>query len=237
MAELGIDSMIVKEFKIEDLKLHYFIGINQIEIDIRKILEVNNITDQKELPDLIFSKIETLQNNFSNVIIQITNNKYILNQDHIFTAGYYLQKAFLQNLNISNKRNIEFILYLSANRQISKGFEAFGITDIDLKKHNLITCIISPINNIGEINRKILLSLNAYEIDITINDQSIEKFNRIKEFYEISENQIASVLKSYGIYKINEEHLYNNLNAKFLAVHDLLCEKMALLNIERAKIS
>ncbi|MFX1315663.1 MAG: KEOPS complex subunit Cgi121 [Promethearchaeota archaeon] len=228
--------MIIKEFQIEDLNLHYFIGINQIEIDLNKILELNNITDQKELPDLIFTKIETLQNNFSNVIIQIINNKYILNQDHIFTAGYYLQKAFLQNLNISNKRNIEFMLYLSANRQISKGFEAFGITDIVLEKRNLITCIISPINNIDEINRNILLNLNAYEIDITINNQSIEKFNRIKRFYEISENQIASVLKSYGIYKINEEQLYDNLNALFLAVHDLLCEKMALLNLERAKV-
>ena len=41
--------MIVKEFNIEDLNLHYFIGINQIEIDIRKILEVPFLEEIKAI--------------------------------------------------------------------------------------------------------------------------------------------------------------------------------------------
>lgn len=228
--------MIVKEFKIKDLNLHYFVGINQIRIDLKKFLEINKITDEKKAEDLIFDKIEAIQNKFLNSTIQLIKSKYILNQDHIFTAGYYLQKAFLQNLNISNKRNIEIFLYLSTNRQISKGIDAFGITDIDLKKNNLISCIISSVNNLKEINNNILLNLNAYEIDITINDQSVEKFNMIQNFYEISNKQLSSILKSYGVHNFNEKQLDYVLNVMYMALHDLLCEKMALLNTEKLKV-
>lgn len=228
--------MIIQEFKIKDLNLHYFIGINQIRIDLKKFCETNKISDEKKAENLIFNKIEVLQNKFLNSTVQLINNNYILNQNHIFTAGYYLQKAFLQNLNISNKRNIEIFLYLSTSRQISKGIAAFGITDIDLKKSNVISCIISFVNNLKEINNNILQILNAYQVDITINDQSIQKFKDIQKFYEISNKQLASALRSYGIHKFNEKQLVHNLNIVYMALHDLICEKMALLNIEKLKI-
>ncbi|MFX0042658.1 MAG: KEOPS complex subunit Cgi121 [Candidatus Hodarchaeota archaeon] len=227
--------MIVKEFNIKDLNLHYYIGINQIRIDLKKFLEINKIIDENKAEDLIFNKIETIQNKFLGSTIQLIKREYILNQDHIFTAGYFLQKAFLQKLNISNKRNIEIFLYLSTNRQISKGLDAFGITDIDLKKNDLISCIISSENNLKDINNSILLNLNAYEMDITINDQSVEKFNTIQNFYEISNKQLSSILKSYGIPASNEKQLDYSLNSMYMALYDLLCEKMALLNTEKLK--
>jgi tRNA threonylcarbamoyladenosine modification (KEOPS) complex Cgi121 subunit len=227
--------MIIKEFKIKDLNLHYFIGINQIRINFKKFLEINKITDENKAEDLIFNKIEAIQNKFLNSTIQLIKSKYILNQDHIFTAGYFLQKAFLQNLNISNKRNIEIFLYLSTNRQISKGIDAFGITNIDLNKNNLISCIISSVNNLKEINNNILLNLNAYEVNITINYQTVEKFHLIQNFYENSNKQLSSSFKSYGVHTFNEKHLDYNLNAMYMALYDLLCEKMALLNTEKLK--
>jgi hypothetical protein len=72
-------------------------------------------------------------------------------------------------------------------------------------------------------------------MDITINDQSFEKFNTIQNFYEISNKQLSSVLKSYGIHISNEKQLDYSLNSMYMALYDLLCEKMALLNTEKLK--
>ena len=170
-----------------------------------------------------------------NSIIQIFNDKYIINQDHVFTACYYVQKAFLHNINISKKANIELFLYLAANRQITPSIEAFGVSEINLEKKILSFCIISPNDNILEINKTLIKNLEAEKIYLTLNDKTIEKFNRIKNYFEINDNQIMSVLKSYGL-KVKDITLMNgSLDNHFLALNDLIYEKMALLSLEKVK--
>ncbi|MFX1530222.1 MAG: KEOPS complex subunit Cgi121 [Promethearchaeota archaeon] len=229
--------MIVKDFYIEGMDLRYFVGINQIKLDINQFLKVNSITNEQEALNRVFDIIEELQNNNKESTIQFLKNKYVLNQDHLFMACYYMQKAFLLKTNISNKKNIELLLYLSTSRQISKGIETFGIEYNDLKQGNTIICIISPKNNIDEINNEILQILHAKEINLTIDNLTVKKIKSIIDNYEISDLQIKSVLNSYGNKNYNITDYINNLEPFSLAIFDLLCEKMALLNIEKTKIN
>ena len=125
--------MIVRNFYIEAMELRYFIGINQIKFDLNQFLKANSIDDEEEALNYVFNIIEELQEKNKESTIQFISDKYVLNQDHIFIACYYMQKAFFHKTHISNKKNIELLLYLSTSRQISKGFESFGIDYYDLK--------------------------------------------------------------------------------------------------------
>jgi len=225
--------LIIKEFTIEVLNLHFFAGINQIKISLDQIIDLNEIQNNEQTLNQFFKIIEEIQNKNKHSVIQFIKDNYILNDDHIFMACYNLQKAFQQKINISSKKKIELLLYLAANRQISKSIEAFGIDSSDLNKANCIYCIISPINNLNKINDEIIQSLNGIDTELTINNQSLTKFNAIKDFFKISEDQINSVLKSYGIGITKTEF---NLNSKFLALNDLIYEKMAILSLENIKI-
>jgi len=216
--------MIKKNFYINDLNLKYLVGINQIHIRLEISL------------DFLFNLIEKIQNDYKGSLVQFFTDKYVLNQDHIFMACYYVQKAFINKINISNKKNIEFLLYLATKRQIKNAIEAFGIKNSDLKSGNINYSIVSNENNLNKINEEILQTLEATEIEITLNEQSIKKFNQIKSYFEISNNQINAVLNSYGVNEVSNELISNNLDSLFLALNDLICEKMALLSLEKINV-
>ena len=226
-------SLIVKEFNIEKLKLHFFVGINQIKMNLDEFLDFYNVKNEKEILDHFFKLTEKIQNKHENSVVQFVKEKYILSSDHIYMACYNLQKAFQHNINISNKKKIELFLYLATNRQISKSIEAFGIDYYDLNKESSTFCIISPNDNLNSINDELLQVLKADEILLTLNSQKINKFNKIKEFFNLTENQTKIVLNSYGIQGKKEEI---SLNSKYSAVNDLICEKMALLSLKQVKI-
>ncbi len=227
--------VIVKEFYIKEMDLKYFIGISQIEFELRKFMEVKELSDQEEASNYFFKKIEELQNKNKESTIQIIKDKYVLNQEHIFVACYYLQKALFHETLISNKKAIELILYLSTHRQISRGIKLFGLDSDDLNKGKFTTCIISPINNLKNILNDLLEFLSAHEIDITLNDLTPKKITEIIQIYEFSDSQISSVLKSYGIKNINRDKLKSNLSDISMVIFDLISEKMALLNLEKIK--
>lgn len=228
--------MIIKEFNVSDINLKYFVGINQISIDLSKLLDENKRGNQTQAIDFIFEVIEKVQNTFKGATIQIFSNDNVLDQNHIFNACYFMQKAFLNNLNISNKKNIELLLYLATKRQIKIGIEAFGIKYSDLKKGELHYCIISNENNIYEINKEIMQILQAKEVQLNMNDRSLDKFDKIKNLFEITDNQIRTVLNSYGIKNINKDPMSYKLEDLYLALNDLICEKMTLLSLEKLKI-
>jgi len=225
--------LIVKEFKINELNLHFFVGINQIKMDLDEFLNFYTIKNQKEILDQVFKLLVEVQNKYKNSVVQFLKEKYILNSDHIFNACYNLQKAFQQEINISNKKNIEIFLYLASNRQIKKSIEAFGINITDFDKNSCIYCIISPNDNIHSINDELIQKLKAHETQFTLNNQDINKLNVIKRFFKISDDQISVILNSYGI---QNNKMEISLDSKYSAFHDIICEKMALLSLEQVKI-
>ncbi|MFX1364727.1 MAG: KEOPS complex subunit Cgi121 [Promethearchaeota archaeon] len=221
--------MIIKDFDITELNLKYFVGISQIKMNLDKFMNFYNIMGKNEALNQFLNIMDEVQNEYENTVVQFIMDKYILNQDHIFIACYHFLKAFQLNFNISNKKNIEFLLYMATNRQINKSIEAFGVNFSQLNHNNLILCIVSPINNLKIISEKLLSTLNAEKMELSINKQSHSKFNMIKEFFEINNNQINSVLRSYGI---DIKKSVTNLPNLFSALFDLICEKMSILFLQ-----
>ncbi|TXT56219.1 MAG: putative Kinase binding protein [Promethearchaeota archaeon] len=217
--------MITEDFYIEEINLSYSVLISKIELAER------NYRLQE-----IFDLIERFQQKFSNIILQFFDPGIILNEDHIFSAIYFMVKAFKQGINISNKKNIELLLYLSGNRQIKKALPVVGISETNIKKKELYYCIISSENEIKPINEEILEDLDAKVLDLDINHQTINKFNKIKDHFKISDEELMVVLNSYGIdvpeIKINMK----NIEDYYYSLMDLVCERMALLSLDSVKL-
>lgn len=232
MAYMEFTRMIVKEFTIDDLSMKYNVGINQIKFDFLGVLKSNSLKNEEDGLNFLFNLIDTIQSKFKDSVIQFFKTKYLLNPEHVFLACYFVQKAFYRNINISNTKNIELFLYLSAKRQIKNGIDAFGISIEDLKSSILTYCIISPVNNLNQINKEIFQHLNASEIELNLELSDTEKCDAIKGFFKLSNNQINTVLKSYGKAGDQENKV---LNSQVLAMQDLICEKMSILSLEKTK--
>jgi len=212
--------MIINQFSFHDKNLNFIVGVGSfVKIGLRK--------------EDIFNLIDIIQSKYENVIIQFFNRKLILNIEHIFYACYYSLNAFNLKTNISSKIGIEFLLYLSANRQIKKAIKDFGITDFNLNEGLFDYCIISFDNNLESINQELIADINAKETEIDLEDYSIEKLKSIIQYFGLKHNQIISVLKSYGL--IIDEIILNKINIKKLiqSLEDLICEKMVLLSLEK----
>jgi tRNA threonylcarbamoyladenosine modification (KEOPS) complex Cgi121 subunit len=203
---------------------NYYIGINQIEIDPKEV-------QIKELVELI----ELIQGHHEDIVLQFFNDRYILNSEHILHACYFVQKAFYTKNNISNKKNLELLLYLAAKRQIKLSLEWFGVSNYNLQDKRISFCIISLEDNLQKVNIEINSYLHSKDISLNLENLSIDKIKIVKKYFEFSDNQILTVLCSYGykndildINSLNLESLYEVLN-------DLICEKMALLSLEKRR--
>ncbi|MHA2430738.1 MAG: KEOPS complex subunit Cgi121, partial [Promethearchaeota archaeon] len=122
--------MIIKKFEIKEREITYYVGINQLKINP----QLFTLTQ-------FFKIIEEKKNN--DLVIQIFNNKHVLNSEHVFNACYFLQIAFLNNINISNKKNIELLLYLATKRQIKIAIQDFGINEGEFNTGLINLCSIS----------------------------------------------------------------------------------------------
>ncbi len=216
----------MKIYSIKDLNglSNYYIGINQIEIDPKEV-QIN------ELVELI----EIIQSNHEDTVLQFFNDRYVLNPEHILHACYFVQKAFYTKNNISNKKNLELLLYLATKRQIKLSLEHFGVNDYNFHNKRISYCIISSEDNIKQLNIEINRNLHSKDISLNLENLSTDKFNRVKKYFEFSDNQILTVLCSYGY--TNDKLNLNSLNLESLyeALNDLICEKMALLSLEKSR--
>jgi tRNA threonylcarbamoyladenosine modification (KEOPS) complex Cgi121 subunit len=216
----------MKTYSITNLNgvSNYYIGINQIEIDPKEV-------QIKELVELI----GVIQSQHEDTVLQFFNDRYILNPEHILHACYFVQKAFYTKYNISNKKNLELLLYLAAKRQIKLSLECFGVNDNNLRNKRISFCIISLKDNIQQINIEINNYLHSQDIGLNLGNLSIDKFKIVKKYFELSDTQILTVLKAYG-YK-NDVFEINSLSLESLygALNDLICEKMALLSLEKRR--
>jgi len=203
---------------------NYYVGINQIEIDPKEI-QINKLVEL----------IEVIQSHYGNTLLQFFNDRYILNPEHVLYACYFVQKAFNTKNNISNKKNLELLLYLAAKRQIKLSLEFLGVNDYNLHEKRISFCIISQKNNIQQVNIEINRHLHSQDLSLNLENLSIDKFKIVKKYFEFSDNQILTVLKAYG-YKNDVLDISSlNLESLYGALNDLICEKMALLSLEKRR--
>ena len=216
----------MKVYSIANLSgvTNYCVGINQIEIDPKEV-QINKLVEL----------IEVIQSQHEDTVLQFFNDRYILNPEHILHACYFVQKAFYTKYNISNKKNLELLLYLAAKRQIKLSLKCFGVNDYNLRDKRISFCIISLKDNIQQVNIEINNYLHSHDLGSNLGNLSIDKFKIVKKYFEFSDNQILTVLKAYG-YK-NDELEIKSLSLEILygALNDLICEKMALLSLEKRR--
>ncbi|TFG17154.1 MAG: hypothetical protein EU531_04125 [Promethearchaeota archaeon] len=212
--------MIVQEFSFPKDNLHYFIGIG-------------TLIDMKVEFDDLFELIELIQNRFEGVMLQFFNSRLILSYNHIFYAAYHTLKTFNLKTNISNKKGIEFLLYIAASRQIKRALEYYGISMQQLNQGTIDFCIISMNTDLEIILKDILCKINVKERNLELAKKSYAKYEIIKEYFGINENQIKVVLKSYGVNFDDIQSNKNGINYLYLAIEDLICEKMVLLSLEK----
>jgi tRNA threonylcarbamoyladenosine modification (KEOPS) complex Cgi121 subunit len=203
---------------------NYFVSINQIEIDPKEV-QINELLELNEM----------VRRQHNDTVLQFFNDRYVLNTEHVLHACYFVQKAFHDRNNILKKKNLELLLYLAANRQIKLSLVSFGVNDYNLNNKKICFCIISSEDNIEQVNNEIARSLHSKEISLDLGNFSFDKFNRVQKYFEFSNNQILTVLHSYG-YKNDKKDINSfNIERLYEVLNDLICEKMALLSLEKNK--
>ena len=218
--------MITKSIIIKEIDVKYSIGISKIQLGLSSL----------SLEDL-FKLVEDIQKDKKGSMIQFFNDEFILNSEHVFNACYFTFKAFNNGINISNQKNLEFILYLATKRQIKQCLKDFGLKFTHISNKELTYCIISSSTELSLIDEVILQKLNAKHIPLDLNNKNYDKFKRVKEYFQISDNQISVVLKAYGLNLLSKTPTKEDLINIYMALNDLICEKMALLSLEKIKVN
>ena len=204
-------------------EFNYFIGINTIKLK----LNIRSLED-------ILGTAHKIQMNFPDSVVQFFNEEYILDQKHIVNACYYLVRSLISRQNIASSKNIELLLYLACNRQIKFSLKYFGLNQEVLETGILHYCIIHKLDQISKIDARILAELNCIPVKSRLLEKSLEKFNKIKNFFGFTDNQLEVILKSYNIkFKCSELNL-ENIDLFYDSLNDLICERMTLLSLEKA---
>jgi hypothetical protein len=94
-------------------------------------------------------------------------------------------------------------------------------------------CLVSSQNDIVVIYRDLIEKVRLKEVPFELDKQSFERFNRIKNYFDITDNQLNVVLKSYEHNKFDKSSKKPALSVLYLALTDLIREKMVLLSVEK----
>lgn len=109
------------------------------------ILEANNMDQQHNLDDIYFSAFDVklvhpvttklildylqniVKNNKQIIAIQAFKYDSLISEKQLLSAIWHAWNGFKNNITISNLLSVEFLLYVSGQRQISKALKYFGL--------------------------------------------------------------------------------------------------------------
>jgi tRNA threonylcarbamoyladenosine modification (KEOPS) complex Cgi121 subunit len=212
-------AMNVKRFKLFDDDSIYYIAIGRIKVLSRDI-------DLKKL----FLKLDSIQDKEGMLLFQFFCTDHVLDYQHVCNACFFTLKAIKEKTCISNKNNLEFLLYLSTNRQIDNAIQDFGIKPVHAEKEFFDFCIVGNDRNILKKVDDIFDEFLLQEVRSELNTKNVDKFNKVKDYFSIKDLQMASILHSY------DQNSNENLDSLYLILNDLIREKMVLLSLEKAKM-
>jgi len=178
---LAGDKMIIKEVNlpfIDSKKIVLIAGIRECTLNVKF--------------DELVNKIRNLKNR--STVVQFFNADFIAGWQHIFFSVINAYNSFDQKRNISNKIEAEILLYVSAQRQIKNAINLFGINTLT---RNI--CVVIIADTIDKA--KFLLNEIQTYTQGTLDDNIIEiynkdKFERIKQVFNISLNELKAVKRS-----------------------------------------
>jgi tRNA threonylcarbamoyladenosine modification (KEOPS) complex Cgi121 subunit len=134
----------------------------------------------------LFRKI---QDTLQDTVVQLFDARKIAGWEHIYFAALNSLKVCAENKNISNSIAIETLLFVSAQRQINRALELFGITHESTETAAVIIAerqdeVIHGLDTIAS-----LISGTHDDMVIELTD---EKLETIKRLFGISDLEIES---------------------------------------------
>ncbi|MEM2094256.1 MAG: KEOPS complex subunit Cgi121 [Candidatus Bathyarchaeia archaeon] len=146
-------------------------------------------------------------------LVQLFDADSVAGHIHIVFATINSLKAFMQGRRIANSLDVEILLYVSAQRQISKAIEKVGLR-VDTAR--VAAVIIADDDKHLEEAGKRLDSVIPGRRDDSVLDISESKIARLMELYDVNELEMQAV----------------DLALKD-ALSWLIVERCALLNVRR----
>ncbi|MGD0643700.1 MAG: KEOPS complex subunit Cgi121 [Candidatus Bathyarchaeia archaeon] len=146
-----------------------------------------------------------------NIDIQFFDARLIATYEHLYFAILNALQAFQNKTNISKSLAMETMLYASAQRQIQKAIQRCGI-----KPETTSMAVIIIVENPTEL-KAVLQAVTAcvgVEPDERVLEMSIVKEKKIKETFQITDEELKIVMKNEN----REEAIVN-----------LVIERVALL--------
>lgn len=137
--------------------------------------------------------------------VQLIDPAYIAGEEHLKSAIFQAEKAFLRKENISTSPLIEVLVRASLKRQIKNAFELFGP-----KGSNEIVAI-------SKVYPKRFIEEYGCSEDKSILDIDEKKYEKVKEVFDIDEKEIMAV--SSGEFEDRVKTLQK-----------IIAERVALLN-------
>ena len=151
----------------------------------------------------------------SNLEAQVFNAERVATWQHLYFAVLDALTAFKNETNISKSLAMETMLYASAQRQIRKATETLGVRPSSTKVAMLI--VGKKPEDLKSTLSKISKQIEA-ERDDAILDLTEEKITNIQRTFEISNEELGTVMKGHD---------------KKKALVDLVIERMALVAADR----
>ena len=195
--------MRIHEFEQEDFPFRYLgiILISDIEINLTSMLKkVNEISE------------------IYNIRIQAFNLDNVVSLDHVIIASYHANKAIRNKTNLSKTIDVEFLLYLSCQRQIKLALEKFGVKD---GKLNVGICLFGKnSSNFSKIKGILEEYLKSKELT-DLRPPTKDKILKIISLMDISSEEIRSQLEDADISK------------EIKLIEKSILNKMAILSLEK----
>jgi len=160
---------------------------------------------------------DSVRNELSDVeAVQFFDARLTATWQHLYFAALNALTAFANETNICNNLAMETLLYASAQRQIKKATETMGLKPTT---KNVAVLVIAKTEKSAENALRLIQKLISAQHDDNTLEVDPKKFDNIKRFFQISNQELAAKLERKGLEKE--------------ALVDLVIEHGALLATQR----
>jgi len=141
----------------------------------------------------------SVRKELSNVVaVQFFDAQLIATWQHLYFATLNALTALENKTNISNNPAMETLLYASAQRQITKATETMGIKSTT---KDIAALIIAKSQGSVENAIRTVEKLISGEPDDGVMEINQKKFDKIREFFHISDQELSAKLQRKGLEK------------------------------------
>jgi len=132
------------------------------------------------------------------VAVQFFDAQLIATWQHLYFAALNALTALENKTNISNNPAMETLLYASAQRQITKATETMGVKSTT---KDVAVIVIAKSQRTTEKALKIVQKLISAEPHDSVIEIDQLKFDKIRKFFQISDQELEAKLQKKGLEK------------------------------------